>query len=89
MAPDGTQPWVWVSRRGYRYRTVGENLAVGYGTADRVVRGWMNSPGHRANILQHGFDEVGIAIADGAPLRGYAGPTVVAIGFSTRTATFA
>jgi uncharacterized protein YkwD len=79
VAPDGTQPFVWLARHGYAYRTAGENLAVGYGTAGRVVGGWMNSPGHRANILGSGFDEVGVAIASGAPLRGYAGPTIVAI----------
>lgn len=79
VAPDGTQPFVWLARHGYSYRRAGENLAVGYGTAGRVVGGWMGSPGHRANILGTGFDEVGIAIASGAPLRGYAGPTIVAI----------
>ncbi|HUP46712.1 MAG TPA: CAP domain-containing protein [Thermoanaerobaculia bacterium] len=79
VAPDGTQPFIWVSRRGYPYRAVGENLAVGYGTAQKVVRGWMESPGHRANILGRSYDEVGIAIANGAPVRGYGGPTIVAI----------
>lgn len=79
VAPDGTQPFTWVTRRGYAYRTVGENLAVGYTSADRVVHGWMNSPGHRRNILGRGFDEIGIAVASGAPLRGYGGPTIVAI----------
>ena len=79
VAPDGTQPFVWVTRRGYRYRTVGENLAVGYRSADHVVDGWMNSPGHRANILGRSFDEVGISIASGSPTRGYRGPTVVAL----------
>jgi uncharacterized protein YkwD len=78
VSPDGIDPFDWVEQRGYRYRLVGENLAVGYrGTA--VVDGWMRSPGHRENILQSGFDEVGIAIADGSPRRGYKGPTVVAI----------
>lgn len=77
-SPDGIDPFEWVLHRGYRYRLIGENLAVGYrGTA--VVDGWMRSPGHRENILQRGFDEVGIAIADGSPRRGYKGPTVVAI----------
>lgn len=79
VAPDGTQPFVWLARHGYSYRTAGENLAVGYDTAGRVVGGWMSSPGHRSNILGSGFDEVGIAVAPGAPLRGYAGPTIVAI----------
>jgi uncharacterized protein YkwD len=78
VSPDGVQPFVWATRRGYRYRLIGENLAVGFrGTS--VVDGWMRSPGHRENILQRGFDEVGIAIADGAPQRGYKGPTVVAM----------
>ena len=77
-SPDGIDPFEGVQHRGYRYRLIGENLAVGYrGTA--VVDGWMRSPGHRENILQRGFDEVGIAIADGSPRRGYKGPTVVAI----------
>ena len=79
VAPDGTKPFEWVSRRGYSYRMAGENLAVGYGTAHSVVSGWMHSPGHRANILKQDFEEVGVAIAEGAPVRGYAGPTVVAI----------
>ncbi|HVS33449.1 MAG TPA: CAP domain-containing protein [Thermoanaerobaculia bacterium] len=79
VAPDGTQPFVWARRRGYSYSLIGENLAVGYPTAQRVVTGWMNSPGHRQNILQRGFDEVGIAVSSGAPLRGYSGPTIVAM----------
>ncbi len=78
VSPDGVQPFVWAKHRGYRYRLIGENLAVGYrGIA--VVDGWMRSPGHRENILQRGFEEVGIAIADGSPRRGYRGPTVVAM----------
>lgn len=78
VSPDGIDPFEWVLQRGYRYRLVGENLAVGYRGA-AVVDGWMRSPGHRENILERGFDEVGIAIADGSPRRGYKGPTVVAI----------
>lgn len=78
VSPDGIDPFEWVLLRGYRYRLIGENLAVGYrGIA--VVDGWMRSRGHRENILMRGFDEVGIAIANGSPRRGYKGPTVVAI----------
>lgn len=78
VAPDGLEPFVWATNRGYRYRIIGENLALGFrGTA--VVDGWMRSRGHRENILQQRFDEVGIAIADGAPQRGYRGPLVVAM----------
>jgi uncharacterized protein YkwD len=79
VSPDGMQPFVWADRRGYSYRTIGENLATGYAVPDAVVDGWMHSPGHRANILGRDFDEVGVAIAEGSPLRNCSGPTVVAL----------
>lgn len=48
--------------RGFKitYRSAAENIAVGYGTPESVVRGWMNSPGHRANILTEGLTHIGI-----------------------------
>ncbi len=79
VSPDGVNPFSWVKARGYRYRMIGENLALGYTSSQSVVTGWMNSPGHRANILKDGFDEVGIAFADSSPRRGYRGPLVVAL----------
>jgi uncharacterized protein YkwD len=79
VSPDGIQPWNWVEQRGYDYREFGENLAVGYPSADSVVDGWMHSPGHRANVLNRNFDEVGVAIAPESPTRGFRGPTIVAI----------
>ena len=78
VSPEGIDPFSWVRRRGYRYRIVGENLALGYRSGGSVVDGWMRSPGHRENILQRSFNEVGIAIADRSPARGYRGPLVVA-----------
>ena len=56
---------------------VGENIAWGSGelaTADAIVRAWMNSPGHRANILNGRFLEIGIALTLGSP-RGGSGAT--------------
>ncbi|HEY3055000.1 MAG TPA: CAP domain-containing protein [Thermoanaerobaculia bacterium] len=79
ISPDGIDPFTWADKRGYDYRLIGENLAVGYPTASGVVDGWMHSPAHRANILKKGFDEIGVAIAPGSPARPYAGPTVVAL----------
>jgi uncharacterized protein YkwD len=78
VSPDGRSPFLSVQARGYRYAAVGENLAVGYRTPQSVVSGWMNSPGHRENILGRAFEEVGLALVDGSPVRGYGGPTVVA-----------
>jgi uncharacterized protein YkwD len=70
-----------IARTGYargKRATVGENLAWGTGelaTPRSIVRGWMNSPGHRANILHRVYREVGIAIAHGTPRSPNAGAT--------------
>lgn len=47
---------------GYPYRQIAENVALGYPTAEAVVDGWMNSRGHRANIMDRGLVETGIAV---------------------------
>jgi uncharacterized protein YkwD len=66
-----------IRRAGYLRRarswTVGENLAWGTGRRSSprsILAGWMNSPGHRANILNGSFSELGIGLAKGAPIRG-------------------
>jgi uncharacterized protein YkwD len=46
---------------GYTWQAYGENLAFGYPDARSVVQGWMDSPGHRANILGTSFTEIGVA----------------------------
>lgn len=79
VSPDGIDPFTWAIRRGYDYRNLGENLAIGYRRAADVVDGWMHSPGHRRNLLGTKYDEVGVAIAHGSPTSRFAGPLVVAI----------
>ena len=48
---------------GYQWQAYGENLASGYRTAAEAMNGWMNSPGHRANIVNGNFTEIGTAYA--------------------------
>jgi uncharacterized protein YkwD len=60
---DGSSMTDRLGRVGYAYRSAGENVAAGYGTAESVMDGWMNSPGHKANILNCGFKEIGIGLA--------------------------
>jgi uncharacterized protein YkwD len=48
---------------GYRWRRIGENIAVGQTAVAEVVAGWMASPGHCANIMQPAFSEMGAAYA--------------------------
>jgi uncharacterized protein YkwD len=63
-APDGTDPWERIKAAGYT--TPGaENIAKGYASAEAVVKGWMNSSGHRANILNCSLKAVGIGVEYG------------------------
>lgn len=48
---------------GISYRTAGENIAKGQKTAETVMNGWMNSSGHRANILSSGYTRIGVGFA--------------------------
>ncbi|MFE5483484.1 sigma-70 family RNA polymerase sigma factor [Streptomyces sp. NPDC056527] len=66
--PDGDGPGERVTATGYRWSTYGENIAMGQSTPAQVMESWMNSPGHRANILNCSFKEIGIGIhSDGGP----------------------
>lgn len=66
VSPTGLGPSHWVDNAGYEYVSVGENLALGNYDGDRaLVTAWMNSPGHRANILNESFEEIGIAVKKG------------------------
>ena len=57
---DGSKPWDRAEDAGYETRFVGENIAAGYRSAKAVVDGWINSPGHRANMLNADYNEIGI-----------------------------
>lgn len=57
---DGSDPGARIDATGYFWLTWGENVAAGYSTPAAVMNGWMNSPGHRANILNGSFTEMGI-----------------------------
>jgi uncharacterized protein YkwD len=59
---DGSKPSERVKARGYRYFRTGENVAAGRLSVDRVMKGWMESPPHKRNILG-GFSEIGVGCA--------------------------
>ncbi|MFG2776109.1 CAP domain-containing protein [Streptomyces sp. NPDC048350] len=66
--PDGAGPGERVTAAGYPWSTYGENIAMGQSTPEQVMEGWMNSPGHRANILNCDFKEIGIGVhSEGGP----------------------
>lgn len=66
VSPLGTGVDYFVSKTEYLYILVGENLALGdFGTDEKLVQAWMDSPGHRANILNPKFTEIGVATRKG------------------------
>jgi uncharacterized protein YkwD len=72
------------ANRGY---TIGENIAWGswdYATPARIVNTWMHSPGHRANILNGRFHEIGLGVARGAPVSGQGRGGTYVTDFGTR-----
>ena len=64
-SPEGLSPWHWFKLAGYEYRYAGENLAVNFVDSEDVVAAWMNSEGHRKNIVNPKFTEIGIGTARG------------------------
>jgi hypothetical protein len=65
ISPEGVTPWYWFEETGYDFTYAGENLAINFSDSQDVVQAWMDSPGHRDNILNKYFTEIGIAAEKG------------------------
>ena len=76
IAPDGATPWVFMKNAGYTYLVAGENLARDFADTNSMVQAWMDSPTHKANIMNSDYTEIGIAVVDGE-LQGYETTLVV------------
>jgi uncharacterized protein YkwD len=61
--PDGVSFAKRINNAGYQWSGAGENIAKGQATPAAVMESWMNSPGHRANILNCGFKQLGVGVA--------------------------
>ncbi len=59
-SPTYGTPFQMLTTFGITYKTAGENIAYGQRTPQEVVTGWLNSPGHRANILNASFTQIGV-----------------------------
>ena len=64
-SPSGITPWFWFKQAGYNYKYAGENLAVGFFESQEVYNAWLNSPSHKANIINPNYTEVGTAVLPG------------------------
>lgn len=60
--PDGKEPWMFVEDAGYKFSKAAENLAYGFADSKSTVVGWMNSPTHRANLLDPELKDVGFGM---------------------------
>jgi len=84
-APDGTSPWYFFGQVDYNFVHAGENLAIHFNDSSDVVDAWMDSPTHRANIMNGQYSEIGIGTAEGE-FEGYKTVYVVQL-FGTPAAT--
>jgi hypothetical protein len=64
-SPTGVEPWDFIKSAGYVYKIAGENLARDFDSTPPMMDAWMNSPTHRANIMNPRYEEIGIAVVDG------------------------
>lgn len=64
-SPDGVSPWYWFSQVKYNFVHAGENLAIHFTDSSEVVDAWMDSPTHRANIMNGDYVEIGVGTAEG------------------------
>lgn len=64
-SPTGTTPWDFFKSVGYRYSVAGENLARDFYNTDSLMKAWMNSPTHKANIINQKYQEIGIGVVNG------------------------
>jgi hypothetical protein len=83
---DRVQPTGYIPKSGDW--VVGENLAWGSGalsTPQAIVNGWMNSPGHRANILAPDYKDIGLAACNGSPSPDHTGGTVYVNNFGAKS----
>lgn len=83
---DGTKFSQRIKREGYNYRAAGENIAWGsgsLGSPDNIFKNWMNSTGHKRNIMNKGYREVGIGAVNGT-YKNFSNATMWTADFGTR-----
>ena len=65
FSPSGKDPWRFIQGSGYKFSYAGENLARNFYNSDDVIKAWMASPSHRANLLNPQYQDIGVVVVDG------------------------
>ncbi|WP_010531710.1 CAP domain-containing protein [Lentibacillus jeotgali] len=68
-SPTYGSPFDMMEQFDFSFRMAGENIAAGQRSPEQVVEGWMNSEGHRKNILKEGFTHIGVGYVEGGGLK--------------------
>lgn len=79
VSPQGREPFEYLRPRGYDYQFAGENLAAGFETTEVLVDAWMESNGHRENILSPMYRDCGVAIVEGSTTGRAIGKSIVVL----------
>ncbi|NCO12532.1 MAG: hypothetical protein GW754_02100 [Candidatus Pacebacteria bacterium] len=64
-SPGGKEPWDFIKSVNYNYKVAGENLARDFDSTTPMITAWMNSPTHKANIMNPRYRDIGLAVVDG------------------------
>lgn len=75
--PEGNEPWIFIADAGYSYKKAGENLAYGFTNSGATISGWMNSPSHKANMLDGDYQEVGFGYANSSDFQSKGEVTII------------
>lgn len=87
-SPDGRTPWDFMLASGYDYQIAGENLAMDFTRVEDMQKAWMQSPTHAANILNPGYQNIGIGTISGEFLDSEGRrPTTIVVEMFGRTQT--
>jgi len=77
VTPEGNAPWKFIDAAGYSYQKAGENLAYGFSSSNEIINGWLNSPTHKANLLDNNYTEVGFGIVSSQNYQGKGPETII------------
>lgn len=87
-SPEGTSPFAWLAAADYDYLYAAENLAAGFETTPVLLEAWLESPGHRANVMGAHYSECGVAIIEGTTRGKALGRSVVVLFGRQKTPLF-
>lgn len=84
FAPDNKTPWDFFKDAGYSYQVAGENLAITNEDEAAVIKGWLNSPTHKENLLSSQYRDIGIGVASYGDYQGNKNTIVVVALYGTQ-----